>query len=324
MEIEIGGRMRKIRKQEAREIENGNQEVLDSLKARFDYEDKLRAKNEANLKAYWQKINEGRKRTGLEPVGPKEYQQEESPEDVMKGLGEFGKAIVKISGASGSEAAKACTQEFQNTFASTPMTMEGLGEFGKTLVKISGASGSEAAKTYLQEFQNTLASAPMTIKELGKSDKTLQKISGSGSKAAKAYLQEFQNTLASAPVAIPAVQPPNIDTASMLQNVQTQLPQISQTMSRSFSGLQLTLPSSAMDGFFNEIIERVNSGTATVSLALSTAFSTIDLTPAGVTVAESFTKGLLSGIESSGFVSKLYEKIMAKFSNDIMAAGGEK
>jgi hypothetical protein len=244
IEIEINGRMRTIRKQEAREIEEGNREVVNSLKSRFEAEDRLLAQNEANLKEYYQKANEWRKKAGLEPVGPKEYREEENkPEDIMKGLGEFGKALQKITGA-----------------------------------------GSEAAKAYAEEFQNTLMSAK--------------------------------------PITPPPVQPPKIDASAMLQDVQARIPQISQTMSQSFSGLRLTLPSSVIDGFFNEIIERINSGAATVSLALSTAFSAIDLTPAGVTVAESFTNGILNGIESSGFVLRLYEKIMNKFSDDLAAAGG--
>jgi hypothetical protein len=242
IEIDIEGQMRKIRKSEAQAVEDGNQEVLNSLKARFEAEDRLRAQNEIKTREYYEKENEWRKRAGLALVGPKEYWQEGSPEDAMKTLGVF--------------------------------------------------------------------------------DSVLQEAVGAGKESAAAFTGGFHDAYMANPVAMPPIQPPAVDTSAMVQNIQAQAPRISQSIAQSLSGLKLTLPPDAMDGFFNGIIERVNTGTASVSLALSTAFSAIDLAPAGVTVAETFTNGLLSGIESSGFVLNLYEKIMAKFSGDISAAGG--
>jgi hypothetical protein len=180
----------------------------------------------------------------------------------------------------------------------------------------------EGPKEYQQEEQTRPEDA------VGQAKALMKALTGSGVEAAARVRGEFEEAFTAAPLALPAIQLPAIDTSAMLQDFQTKMPQLfqtfTQTFTQSFSGLQLTFPPEALDGFFNGIVERVNTGAETVSLALSTAFSAMDLAPAGVTVAESFTGGLLSGIESSGFVSRLYEKIMAKFSEDITAAGGAK
>jgi hypothetical protein len=143
---------------------------------------------------------------------------------------------------------------------------------------------------------------------------------GEGEQSGKNYLQGLETFIMANPVTLPSVQMPAPDFGQWTTALQTQVPQIASAISGSFANMKLTLPAPNLDGFFQGIIDRINTSAETVETALATAFSGINLSSVGVNVGKTLTEGIVKGIDVPSIASAVYEKFSSRLMKELRGA----
>ena len=116
------------------------------------------------------------------------------------------------------------------------------------------------------------------------------------------------------------VQPPQMDWALMVQNVQAQLPPI---LNQALSQVRVSLPAPDLGQFTVGLQAALTAQLAPITASVSDAFSSINLLSVGNDLGRSLTEGIRAGIDldnlASGLGQKIYEKVSAQFKRELGA-----
>ena len=167
-----------------------------------------------------------------------------------------------------------------------------------------------------QDPEKTLGALEQALSAIGALAKT------EGTEAARAFSSGLTEYMTANPLSAAVIQLPQLSMTQMTQDLKSQMNQVTSALQEGFS--RLSLPAPNTDGFFTEFVRQINDSVGTVELALSSAFSGIDLTPAGAKIGKTLSEGIIEGIVNGSdrglprLGEKIYEMVSERLSKSLI------